>query len=228
MPRCLGIAFALASILLIASGSRPAHAQFPSISAYSTCSPDSAYVVWQTFDPAHAYPEWAGFDVFRRALPGCDELVRLNQEIIPRLTEAGYSLAFGEPSTSATAEYRVLPVDASRQTVFIPGFCSPCNAFVNCPPNSGPITEGTLVELAPQFVYVIPCPGTCYPSPYLANGVPSELVPFIGTPTAFRFFGQVGCGGVEGCVLNIDHWEPATCVTPTAARTWGQLKTIYR
>jgi hypothetical protein len=99
---------------------------------------------------------------------------------------------------------------------------------VNCPPNSAPITVGTLQELAQGFVYVIPCPGTCYPGPFFSGGVPSELEPYVGTGTTFSFFGQVACGGVEGCALTVDHWESGTCVTPARAPSWGRLKTIYR
>jgi hypothetical protein len=232
MVRTLVVASALASILLLAGGTRPAHAQFPFISAYPSCSPDSSYVVWSVFDPEHSHPEWVGFDVMRRVLPGCDELVRANAEIIPRLPDAGYSIGFGEPSGGMTIEYRVVPVDASRQAVPLgAGFCSPCVAYANCPPFSSPITEGTLQELAPGFVHVIACPGSCYPSPYFEGGVPADLAPHVGTGTAIRIFAPIGCGSVEGCFIygvDVDHWEIGTCVTPTAARTWGQLKTIYR
>ena len=77
-------------------------------------------------------------------------------------------------------------------------------------------------------MYVIPCPGTCYPAPYFWQGVPPALQPYVGTNATFNFFGTVACGGVEGCFFDPDHWTPATCVTPVAARSWGQLKTIYR
>ena len=228
MLRTLAIGLG-ASILLLAGGTRAAHAQFPVISAYSSCSPDSTYVIWATFDPTPGVPEWVGFDVVRRALPGCDEYVRVNEEIIPRLPEAAYNSYFRELSNGMTAEYRVVPVDVNRQPVPLPGACSPCNAFANCPPFSSPITVGTLVELAPGWVYVIPCPGTCYPSPYFEGGVPAELEPYVGSGTALRLFGTIGCGGVEGCSFGVvDHWEISSCVTPTATQSWGRLKTIYR
>jgi hypothetical protein len=228
MRLALANVVALVSLLLLAAGPRPAHAQFPSISAYPTCLSDSSYVVWSVFDPAPGHPEWVGFDVFKRVLPGCADYVRMNDQIIPRLPEPGYTIGLGEPASGKAVEYRVIPVDINRQQVFLPGFCSPCNAFANCPDLSSPITVGTLSELAPGFVYVIPCPGTCYPAPYFAGGVPAGLAPYVGTSTAFSLYGDVACGGVEGCSLTVDHWTLTSCVTPVVTRSWGQLKAIYR
>jgi hypothetical protein len=230
MSRTLARLLAVASILTLAAASRPARAQSPYISAYGACAPESSYVVWSTIDFTQSNPEWVGFDIMRRGLPGCDPYVRINPEIIPRIFDFGYTLGFAELSTGATAEYVVVPVDANRQPLNLgPQFCSPCNAFGNCPPLSGPITVGTLQELATGFVYVIPCPGTCYPSAFFSGGVPPELAPYVGTNATFSFFGSVSCGGVEGCYFtSLDHWVTASCVTPVATRSWGQLKTIYR
>ena len=221
---------AVVSALSLAVGSRPALAQYPFISAYSACSSDSSYAVWSVYDPNQDHPEWVGFDVMRRVLPACGPYVRVNDQIIPRLPEVGYTTAFGEPDNGKTNEYRVVPVDANRQEVPLGGaFCAPCNAFTNCPHFSAPITVGTLVELAPGWVFVIPCPGTCYPGPYFEGGVPAELAPYVGTSTALAVFGSMGCGGVEGCAINaVDHWQVVSCVTPVASKTWGQVKAIYR
>ena len=230
MMRTLARVLAIASIVVIVAGTRPAHAQSPYVSAYGACSPESSYVVWSTIDINHSNPEWVGFDIMRRILPGCDAFERINDEIIPRMFDFAYTLGFSEISTGATAEYQVVPVDMNRQPLFLGGqFCSPCNAYANCPPLSGPITTGTLQELAAGFVYVIPCPGTCYPSAYFTGGVPPALAPYVGTNATFSFFGSVDCGGVEGCYFtSLDHWVTSTCVTPVATRSWGQLKTIYR
>ena len=224
------IVIAVVSLLFLAGGFRPALAQFPSISAYPACLVDSSYVVWSVYDPDQGHPEWVGFDVLRRVMPGCDGYVRVNDQIIPRNTGPGYTIGFGEPASGMAVEYRVVPVDLNRQQVDLGGgFCSPCNAFANCPPFSSPITVGTLAELATGFVYVIPCPGTCYPSAYFEGGVPEGLAPYVGTSTALSLFGSINCGGVEGCSFNaVDHWQLATCVTPVAKRSWGQLKAIYR
>ena len=226
----LTITIAVLLLLMLAGGSRPAHGQFPAISAYPACLTDSSYVVWSVFDPNQDHPEWVGFDVLRRVLPSCNNFVRMNSEIIPRLPGPGYTIGFGEPAISRAIEYRVVPVDANRQEVPLgPGYCSPCNAFANCPLYSAPITAGNLVELAAGFVFVIPCPGTCYPGAYFEGGVPPGLAPYVGTSTTLSLFGDISCGGVEGCAINtVDHWQVTSCVTPVATRTWGQIKVIYR
>ena len=78
-------------------------------------------------------------------------------------------------------------------------------------------------------MFVTPCPGTCYPSAYFDGGVPGGLAPYVGTPTALSLFGNLACGSVEGCSFAaFDHWQIATCVTPVATWSWGQLKAIYR
>lgn len=213
-------------------GTSPAAAQH-TLSAYSTCaSNDSVYVIWTLYDfnsDPSAHPEWVGYDVLRRAVPACEDFVRVNDESIPRLAGQTHTRYYGEviPATGTLYEYRVIAVDASHQQVFLPGFCGPCNVFQECPPFSTPVTIGT-VEDWQWAVAIIPCPGTCYPAAYIENPLADQLRPYAGTGTTFRFFGNVGCGTVEGCSLQPDHWELTTCVTPTVTRSWGRLKTIYR
>src|SRR5262245_27588960 len=73
----------IAALLLFASGT--ARAQLPTASAYAVCSADSFYVIWTTYDPdPYGYPDWMGFDIKRRAVPGCGEYEILNADIIPR------------------------------------------------------------------------------------------------------------------------------------------------
>jgi hypothetical protein len=226
------IPLTLASLLL-AVAAPEAHAQI-SVTAYSACAPpDSAYVIWTTYDPSadpYAVPEFVGYDVMRRVIPGCEEYVRANEEIIPRVfgTTTHY---FQELSVApgAVVKYQIRAVDADRQQVFIPGFCFSlsCETHLVCPPLSAPITIGRLEQIG-SFVYVIPCPGTCYPSPYLDPETAAGLAPYVGTSATFRFFGNVVCGGIEGCGIGVDSWEPATCVTTTKPVSWGRLKTIYR
>jgi hypothetical protein len=220
----------VASFALLASLASGARAQ-QYVSAYAACSTtDSTYAIWLAGDPdPTAYPNWVGYDVMRRVHPGCDDYVAANAAIIPRV--AGYQTFYFQelnPSPGHEIEYRILPVDASHQQIFIPGFCAPCDGYTACPVASVPITVGTLQELAQGFVYVIPCPGTCYPSAYLDQNTAAALAPYVGTNTTFNFFGHVGCGGVEGCGLQADRWEQTTCVTPNKAASWGRLKTLYR
>lgn len=231
MRPVLAVVAAVASLLCLAAGSRPARAQVPSIAASQACIGDSSFVYWYVYDPDLGHPEWAGFDVLRRVMPGCDDYVRMNDQIVPRQHESNYLLRLGEPASGKAVEYRVVPVDVNRQQLFLCcGFCSPCNAFASCPPPfTSPITVGTLEELAPGFVYVVPCPGACYPSAYFDSHVPEGLAPYVGTATAVRVFGLVGCGGVEGCAItSVERWELTACVTPVATKSWGQVKAIYR
>jgi len=221
-----------AASLLIVLGARPAGAQYV-LSAYSTCaSSDSVYVIWTTYDPTAdptAHPEWVGYDVMRRALPGCDAYVRANEQSIPRLAGQTHTRYFGEVIPAGHLyEYRVIAVDANHQQLFLPGgFCSPCDVYPSCPPASAPVTVGTL-HVEGLWLRVDPCPGSCYPFPYLDGPLADQLRPYAGTPTAFQFFGSVACGGVEGCALSVDHWDFSSCVTPTGTRSWGRLKTLYR
>lgn len=225
---------AIACLMLLAVGTRGAQAQY--LSAYSTCSiasppADSLYVIWTTYEPfpPSDHPEWVGYDVMRRALPGCDGYVRANEEIIPREVGTTHTVYWGEPTPAPGTlyEYRVIAVDANRQQLFYPGFCAPCDVYQECPQLSAPVTVGTLVDET-LWLRVIPCPGTCYPAPYFDGPIADALRPYAGTNTTFRFFGTVGCGGVEGCSMNVDHWELTSCVTPAATHSWGRLKTIYR
>jgi hypothetical protein len=221
-----------AASLLLVLGATAAQAQY-TLSAYSTCAPpDSMYVIWTTYDPSGSpggNPEWVGYDVMRRALPGCGAYTRANAEIIPRVPGMTHTSYFGEvpPETGRMYEYRVIAVDASRQQLFFPGFCSPCDTYQACPPLSAPVAVGTLVD-EQLWLRVIPCPGSCYPAPYFDGALADELRPYAGTTTAFQFFGSVACGGIEGCAMQVDNYNVASCVTSSATSSWGRLKTIYR
>ena len=235
MRRMIFLSIAILALATIGTGR--AQAQYFYLSAYTTCAitsgdPDSSYVIWTTYDvnsDPYAYPDWAGYDVMRRTLPGCDPEVRVNEEIIPRQVGMTHTRYFGDAAPSGTLyEYRVVPVNTDHQLVFIGGgFCSPCNAFVTCPPLSTPVTVGTLTDFG-WALFINPC--ACYPGAYFEGPYANELRPYAGTNTAFRFFGSLGCGTVEGCSLGIDHWElaPGCGIVPTAKRSWGSLKTIYR
>ena len=231
MPRHLLLA--IVSVVLVAPGTGAA--QGYNLSAYSTCaSSDSLYVIWTASEPPgpNPYPDWVGYDVLRRMPTECgdwESFVRVNDQIIPRVVGTTHTFYFGEgvPSTGTLYEYWVEPVDVNHEPAYpCCGFCSPCNVFEICPPLSAPVTIGTLRD--DGFLWVDPCPGSCYPGAYIEGPIVDELRPYAGTGTAFRFFGGIGCGTTEGCSLSIDHWEITSCVTPTATGSWGRLKTIYR
>lgn len=224
---------AIAALLLIASGT--ARAQLPTTFAYAVCSADSFYVIWTTYDPdPYGYPNWMGFDIMRRAVPGCGEYEMLNADVIPRafVTTTQY---FGgvTPYPGKEYEYIVRPVDADHQLVAIPGFCLglSCNAYATCAPTTTPAVIGTVVDWG-WAVAINPCPGSCYPGVYLENSAGGDaLRPYAGTSTTVRLFGVVGCGSVEGCSISqLDHWDLGPCdgITPTSSHTWGQVKIRYR
>ena len=232
MPRPLFVAIATA--VLLAPGA-PA-AQGYHLSAYSTCAnSDSLYVIWYASEPPgpNPYPDWVGYDVPRRVPTECggwESFARVNDEIIPRAVGTTQTFYFGQvvPATGTLYEYWVQPVDLNHQPSYpCCGYCSPCNVLQVCPPLSAPVTIGVIEDWG-WAVAVVPCPGTCYPGAYIEGPIADQLRPYAGTGTTFRFFGDVGCGTVEGCALQPDHWELTTCVTPAATTSWGRLKTIYR
>lgn len=159
------------------------------------------------------------------------QLRQVNDAIIPREVGQDHTRYFAQvaPAPATLYEYWILPVDVNREPAYpCCGFCSSCNAFASCPESSAPVAVGTLEDWG-WAIFVNSCAGSCYPSGYIyQEPIMDELRPYVGTSTAFRFFGAIGCGSVEGCSLRIDRWEFATCVTPVVTRTWGQLKTIYR
>lgn len=184
-----------------------------------------------------AYPEWIGYDVYRRPLPGCGPFVRVNAQPFPRMfgTTHSHSLSETPPEPARTYEYRVAPVDASRNEVqLVDGrfSCSPCirNVWTNCPELSAPMIQGTLVD----FIWTLgvsPCAGSCYPSVYLENWSEFKgLAALAGTDTVVHFYGRINCETVEGCGMTVERYEVAPCrgTTPVVRATWGRLKTLYR
>ena len=92
---------ALAAVALLAAGT--AHAQFPYTSAYAFCGsidgapPDSFYVIWTTYDPTgdpNAYPDWVGYDVLRRPVPGCGGFEQVNSDFIPRAVSVASTCSY--------------------------------------------------------------------------------------------------------------------------------------
>jgi hypothetical protein len=222
---------AIVSLLVLTAGT--AHAQYPFTSASAFCAaPDSFYVGWTTYDPTadpYAYPDWVGYDILRRAVPTCGGYETLNAEVVPRVfgTHTHY---FGgvAPSPGTQYEYIVRPVDLDRQPVSIPGFCQPCVGYETCTPLTTPFTAGTLIDAGWAVFVMNPCP--CYPAAYVENPQADAIRPYAGTGATLRLFGQAGCGTVEGCALNLEHFEvvPSCEITAASARTWGQVKIRYR
>jgi len=207
------------------------------LSESAECDGNGHVVVTWVFDddPSNPYddPAWIGYDVLRRELQPCGEFVLLNEEPIAR--QAGsHSRTFTDtpPAETVTYEYRVILVDANRQWLH-PGSpeCEPpCTgmAWASCPAWSSPTTVGTLQDLG-WALLVIPCPESCWPSLYFTGPAADALRIWADGSHVYGLTGPVTCGSVEGCSIDVQHYEPYACgITPVAPTTWGRLKEIYR
>jgi len=216
----------LASFLLLALLSPSlAHAD-GAIFGGAQCD-DADHVVMQwTFleDSPFGHPEWVGYDVLRRAIDPCGTFVRLNADIIPRGV-GNHSRDFTDttPATGIAYEYRAVPVDAGRNVLSFYGVLG--DFFLSCPDGSAAIAHGTLQDLG-GAMFLIPCPESC--GSFYIDNPPAGLIPYAASGEAVRIFGHSGCGGVEGCALQVDLFEPAACTpVPTQPTTWGSLKARY-
>ena len=216
----------LALLLLLASlAPSLAHAD-GAIFGGAVCSSGDAVDVQWTFleDSPYGHPEWVGYDVFRRAIDPCGTFVRLNADIVPRGV-GNHSRNFTDtpPASGVAYEYKVVPVDAGRNALSFYGVLG--DFFMSCPDGSAAIAHGTVEDIG-WALLLHPCPESC--GDFYIENPPAELLPYATTGEAVRIFGDAGCGSVEGCALQVDHFEPAACVpVPTQSTTWGQIKARY-
>ena len=192
----------------------------------AVCGSGNTVDVQWTFleDSPYGHPEWVGYDVFRRAIDPCGAFVRLNADIIPR-GDGNHSRSFTDtpPASGVAYEYKVVPVDASRNPLSFYGVLG--DFFMSCPDGSAAIAHGTIEDIG-WALLVHPCAESCGGG-YIENP-PDDLQAYAGTGEAVRIFGHVGCGTVEGCAIQVDRFEPAACVpVPTEPTTWGNLKARY-
>ncbi len=188
------------------------------------------------YSPSDPYEsEWVGYDVYRRSIDPCSDYVRVNDEPFPRTVGATHSHTFVDepPATRQMFQYRIVSVDKNRNQTGVPPWeCDPCerSVWASCPEFSAPVTHGTL-EDGGWALRLTPCPGSCYQSAYVSDGLfMSELRALAGTGTAVEFFGAIGCLSVEGCSVGIEHYEVVDCdvITPVKRASWGSLKLHYR
>ncbi len=208
------------------------------LSTSASCGGGNLSFSWTFYeDPQNpvAHPEWVGYDVMRRSLAQCGSPVRLNASPYPRVPGVthGYTYTEPPPAPGTTFEYRVVLVDANRQPVTLdPVSCDFCGSasvnWASCPEFSAPLTQGTLEDLGWALI-VQPCGDGCYQSFYFSGPRAVELRPYAGTGTALRLYGSAVCGTVEGCAIDIDHYDLAPCgPTPVLRASWGRVKAIYR
>jgi hypothetical protein len=233
----VGLALALALALTLSAGTARASGDL-----YATANAISATQIeiqweWYEFNPEAPalYPEWIGYDLYRRNPAECSDWVRLNDVIFPRVLGAthGGTIVDTPPAALVTWEYELRPVDIARNTVvIIGGYCEPpCvpHAWESIPKLVGPVTIGTVEMDLGWAVYIFGCPGSCWYGFYVEGEAADQLRPYLGTGDAFRFYGDESFGGFEGSALFLDRFEPADCgVVPTKRTSWGKIKTIYR
>jgi hypothetical protein len=223
----------LASAILIATD-----AQAGQVSTWCQAeSPTSIRVNWTWYeDPSHptARPEWVGYDLYRTPTSVCGDAVRINAEIVPRVVGQTHDFTFLDttPASATAYLYRVQLVDANRNVLALldPDCSWPCSApaYSECPALSAPFMEGTVSDWG-WAAYVQGCQG-CWGGFYVEGSIGQQLRQYANTGQVVRLWGQPYCGTVEGCAMQVDHYELAGLCgsTPTQAHTWGQLKTRYR
>ena len=207
------------------------------IRAGAACNDGSASFHWDFFEDPQSptgHPEWVGYDVLRRSLTECGGYVTVNAQPFPRVQGESQSFTYDEvpPATSTMFEYRIVCVDADRQPVQLDyAACEGCAfalGWASCPLHSAPLTVGTLEDWG-WALSVHPSDPACYQSFYFdQSAVVEALRPYAGTDATIRFYGDGGCGTVEGCAMRVDRYEVANGPTPVRAASWGRLKTIYR
>ncbi len=204
-------------------------------SAASSTSIRLSWSWWE--DPSYptGHPEWVGYDLYRRASAGCGEWVRLNPDLIARVPGQTQSCSWLDTTpTPATAwTYQVRLVDANRDAVLLPPpacTSSPCSppGYAACPDASAPLVVGAVTDWG-WAVQVTGCADGCWGAFYVANPAADALRPYAGSGQAVALYGTAQCGTVEGCALQLDHFELAACgSTPVRRSTWGTLKSRYR
>ena len=221
---------ALCIAFLVALFPAAAHAG-ADISASATCNSGSVTLSWSYMETSPVgLPDWAGYDVYRRAVEPCGPWVRLNADIIPRDFSGNHSRQFvdGSATTTAAYEYEVWPVDQNHVLVALPQ-CSECvgTTVASCPSLGAAMAHGTLEDLG-WAMLIHACTSSCSPASIIENNL-DALRPYAGTGTALALYGTVACGGVEGCTLTLDHFDVADCgPVPILPGTWGSLKARYR
>lgn len=229
------------AIVLVLLGLAQSASATSHLTAQAACNAGGDVVVsWQFCDaygdPPTDDPQWYGYDIYRRATAPCGERVRITTDAIPHgagLCDSG-SFPDTPPMAGTLYEYEVLPVDAARRPHHPNTLDSMGNQFVDwasCPQSSAPIVRGVLVDWG-WALYIEPCAGTCYGGFYFADpALVAELRPLAGrTDIAVDFFGTAVCGTVEGCALQVDHYQVVQCggIVPVGHGSWGELKAIYR
>jgi hypothetical protein len=232
----LTVAFALLASLILACRDAGASAVLTAGASSDNTTITFSWSYYEDLQNPVGHPEWIGYDVYRRALPGCGTWTRVNANPYPRTPGISENFSYSEapPSLQTPFEYHVVLVDAARTELFFsPAECD-CGAashgWASCPPFSAPLSQGTLTDWGWTVAIVTPCAGSCYSGFYVSDpATADQLRPYAGNGEVVKFFGSAACGSVEGCAVALDRYELSTCgVVATRTASWGRLKTIYR
>ena len=230
MPRTLALQAAAFALLLVATS---AHSDCD-VSGEVACSGSGTVTVAWTVttygNPMPDIPGWAGWDVSRRAVEGCGPWVRLNDEPIPKGSPSVQNVFVTSAPPNETYNYQVHAVDADHNPVNLLCFINTVWDFAVCPEGSAPMTVGKLRDEGGWAMYIEPCAGVCGGGDYITNTHPlaDEVRALANTNQVVRLFGVTYCGW-EGCELDVQRYELASCgPTPAARVSWGRIKTIYR
>ena len=218
----------VAALLAVAAGS--SNAQTPNdLYLSGTCNNGSNTITLDVYDGG-LRPDLVGYDVYRGAFGTCEPAVRLTDA--PMSRELGQhftrTLTDGGREPNRTYSYEVVGVDASRHAISlfqVYFYCSPIS-YVNC--GAAPIAHGTLEDFG-YTLRVEPCAGSCYNSGFgLLETFPASLRDYVGTGTPLLFYGRIGCGSVEGCLLFVETVVEQPCTVAIHPSTWSSVKSTYR
>ncbi len=237
-PRDLTLAIALLCALSACVSVAPASAG--ELYTRAECTGVSILVRWTLQADPGGYPNFVGYDLYRRTQPECGPPVRLNTEILPRIPGQWHTVTFEDTTVASATMYRydVRLVDANHQAIIWQEFCDPCFTFAweSCPRFSAPLVHGTLMG-DPNWYWVNlwPCVGVdCYIPFLIHEPWPQELEQYMNTGVAVRIYGSYMCANTEGCFIEMTDFDVLPCggVTsvqePLAPGTWGTVKAMYR
>lgn len=223
---------ALACLLL----ALPAVAQWQanSLSASASCSGDHVTVQASISAGAGIVTDWQGWVVARTTVGHCSEWVTVST--VQALPDSGQSAAVEvtdvvTPDQSYRYGIRMVTadggvIDAPESVFFWPEIHF---GYVTC--GDAPMMRGRLRDEG-WAILVDLCPGACW-APISVLDL-DDIEPYgglVGTDLVFELSGEVVCGGIEGCGLDVDDIRILVlCDDPVAteAHDWSTIKSMFR
>lgn len=232
LSRNITILFTATCCLLLAL---PAVAQYQPnwLSASADCSGDHVTVQASISAGAGIDADWLGWVVARTTVGHCSEWVTVST--VQALPDSGQTNSVEVedvvvPDQSYRYGIRMVAadggiIDAPASVFFWPEIHF---AYVAC--NGTPMMQGRLID-GGWAIFVDLCPGACWAPISILN--PGDIEPYgglVGTDLVFELSGEVICGGIEGCGLDVDGIRIlAACDDPVVseARDWSTIKAMF-